>query len=139
MNLFHRTQKLEVSTQVEKIDLHSSALMRLVTNDQKMYAALQNFLLVAPERQIPQLGEASSLVAKGDAARTIGNNLAARADYETAAKIEIYNQNKEGATSCLIRAEGVSEQQHHEFQETMLADMDQVLRISKAYQGFVPQ
>lgn len=113
--------------------------MRLVANDQKMYLAMQNFLLLAPDRQIPQLGEVSSLLARGDTAKASGNNLEARADYETAAKIEIYNQNKESARSCLILAEAVSEeQQHHEFQETMLADIDEVLRISKAYQSSIP-
>jgi hypothetical protein len=140
MNPFHRTQRLEtIRPQAEKIDQQTLALMRLVTNDQKMYAALQNFLLLAPGRQITQLEDASSLVAKGDAARTRGNNLSACVFYETAAKIEIYNQNKEGARICLIRAQGVSELKHHEFQETMLADMDQVLRVSEAYQGFIPQ
>lgn|SRR5487761_43788 len=138
MNPFHRTHQQE-EPQKDNIDQPSSTLMRLVANDQKMYLAMQNFLLLAPDRQIPQLGEVSSLLARGDTAKASGNNLEARADYETAAKIEIYNQNKESARSCLILAEAVSEeQQHHEFQETMLADIDEVLRISKAYQSSIP-
>lgn len=64
-------------------------------------------------------------------------DLEARADYETAAKIEIYKQNKEDAISCLKLAEAVSEEQQH--QETMLADIDGVLRIYKAYQSSIPQ
>jgi hypothetical protein len=114
-----------------------SPLESLVTDDPKMYAALQNFLIVDPERQIPLLDNVTTLLAKGDAAKAQGNNQTARADYEIAAKIEIYKQNKDSATSFLVLAEGVSDEklQHFGFQETMLADMDKVLRISKAYQA----
>ena len=66
--------------------------------------------------------------------------MTARADYEIAAKIEIYKQNKESARTFLVLAEGVSEkgQPHYEYQETMLADMDTVMRISNEFQDFVP-
>jgi hypothetical protein len=136
---FHKPTKQEAITLQKVLPDESSSLRLkgLVTNNQRMYYALQNFLLVAPERQIPRLGEVSLLLARGDAFRAKGNNMAARVDYETAAKIEIYKQNKDSARNCLVRAQEVSEkeQSHHEFQETMLADMDEVLRISKTYQS----
>jgi hypothetical protein len=102
-----------------------------------MFAALQNFLIVDPERQMPLLDNVSTLLAKGNAAKDQGLNQAARADYEIAAKVEIYKQNKESAASFLVLAEGVSDklEKHFQYQETMLADMDKVLRISKAYQA----
>ncbi len=108
----------------------------LFLDDPKMYAALQNFLIVDPERQLPLLDNVSTLLAKGNAAKDQGYDQAARANYEVAAKIEIYKQNKEGAASLLVLAEGVSDklEKHFEYQETMLADMDKVLRISKEYQ-----
>jgi hypothetical protein len=79
-------------------------------------------------------------LSKGDSARADGKNMEARANYETAAKIEIYKEDKESARSCLISADEVSEkeQRNHGFHETMLADMDEVMRISKAYQNVVP-
>jgi hypothetical protein len=115
-------------------------LKGLVSNNQKMYFALQTFLLAGGEKQISQLGEVSLLLDRGDAFRAKGNYVAARVVYETAAKIEIYKQNKASARNCLVRAVEVSEKEltHHEFQETMLADMDEVLRISKAYQSALP-
>lgn len=138
-NFFHRATKQEAITlqRVLPDEASSLRLKGLVANNQRMYFALQNFLLGAPDRQIPLLGEVSLLLARGDASRAKGNNMAARVDYETAAKIEIYKQNKDSARNCLVRAEEVSEkeQAHHEFQETMLADMDEVLRISKGYQS----
>lgn len=144
MNPFHRTQKLEL-VNLRKVSAgqqssSSSRLKDLVADNQKMYFALQTFLLAGADRQISQLGEVNTLLSRGDAAKAGGNNQTARADYETAAKIEIYKQNKERARSCLVLAEGVpeKEQSHHEFRETMLADMDEVLRISKAYHSSLP-
>jgi hypothetical protein len=142
-NFFHKATKQEALTLQRVVPDESSSLRLkgLVANNQRMYYALQSFLLVAPERQIPRLGEVSLLLARGDAFRANGNNMAARVDYETAAKIEIYKQNKDSARNCLVRAQEVSEkeQSHHEFQETMLADMDEVLRISKGYQSVLQE
>jgi hypothetical protein len=141
-NFFHRTNKPEAVTQRVVADESSSLqLKRLVGSDQRMYLALQTFLLAGGEKQISQLGEVSLILARGDASRAKGNNQAARVDYETAAKIEIYKQNKDSARNCLVRAGEVSEkeQPHHEFQETMLSDMDEVMRISKAYHSPLPR
>jgi hypothetical protein len=142
MNLFHRNPKLEtVQLQTTSVPQRSlSPLENLALDDPNMYAALQNFLIVDPGRQIPLLDDVNTLQVKGDAAKADGNNMSARADYEVAAKIEIYKQNKESATNFLVLAEGVSDKQleHHRYQETMLADMDKVLRISKSYQA-LPQ
>jgi hypothetical protein len=99
---------------------------------------MQNLLIISPERQIPQLGAVSPLVARGEAAKAVGKNLEARIDSETSARIEIFKQNEESARNCLKLADGVSENssQHHEFHQTMLADMDEVPRVSKAFQYF---
>ncbi|HXQ93410.1 MAG TPA: hypothetical protein VN739_10430 [Nitrososphaerales archaeon] len=117
-----------------------SPLKNLIVSNPKMYAALQNFLIVDPERQIPLLDDVNKLLTKGDEAKAQGNRMTARADYEIAAKIEIYKQNKESARTFLVLAEGVSDigQPHYEYQETMLADMDTVMRISNEFQDFVP-
>jgi len=134
-NPFHHTQSLvPVKLLVQS---NSSRLKDLVVGNQRLYFAMQSFLITSPARQIPQLGGASLLVAKGDAAKAVGKNLEARVDYETAARIEIFEQHKESARNCLQLADGVSENtsQHHEFHETMLANMDEVLRVSKAFQS----
>ena len=117
----------------------SSRLKDIVVDDQRLYFAMQNFLLTSPQRQLPLLDEVSLLVTKGDVAKAAGKNLEARADYETAARIEIFEQHKESARTCLELADGVSENasQHHEFHQTMLANMDEVLRISRDFQSSV--
>jgi hypothetical protein len=142
MNLFHRSSKQEtVNVQTSNpVEVSISPLKNLSLSNPRMFAALQNFLIVDPERQIPLLDDVNKLLAKGDAAKAEGNRMTARADYEIAAKIEIYKQNKESAKTFLVLAEGVSDkgQPHHEYQETMLADMDTVMRISNEFQDFVP-
>ena len=141
MNLFHRSTKpktAKMQTAVTQLSL--SPLENLVTDEPKMYAALQNFLIVDPERQIPLLDSVSALSARGDASKAEGNSLSARADYEVAAKIEIYRQNKVSAMNFLVLAESVSDKklEHFGYQQTMLANMDKVLSISRAYQSFIP-
>ena len=137
MNLFHRSPKLEtVKLQTSVPQTSVASLESLVSDDPNMFAALQNFLIVDPERQIPLLDNVNTLLTKGDAAKAQGNNLTARVDYEMAAKIEICGQNKDSAARFLVLAEGASDKtlQHFKYQTTMLADMDKVLRISMAYQ-----
>jgi hypothetical protein len=114
-----------------------SPLEKLATDDPKMFAALENFLITDPVRQLPIIGDVSVLLARGNEAKANGNNQSARVDYEVAAKIEIYKQNLESARSFLALAEQVSDQagEHYAFQKTMLADMDKVLSISKAFHG----
>jgi len=142
MNLFHKSSKQEtVKVQTSNaVQVSISPLKNLIVSNPKMYAALQNFLIVDPERQIPLLDDVNKLLTKGDEAKAQGNRMTARADYEIAAKIEIYKQNKESARTFLVLAEGVSDigQPHYEYQETMLADMDTVMRISNEFQDFVP-
>jgi hypothetical protein len=140
MKFFHRGNRSETVQLQKQPDQPTSRLKGIVGNNQKMYEAMGTFLLAFPERQISQLGEVNSLLAKGDRARANGKNMEARADYETAAKIEIYKQDKDSARSCLISADEVSEteQRNHGYHETMLGDMDEVMRISKAYQSLIP-
>jgi len=142
MNLFHKSSKQEtVKVQTSNaVQVSISPLKNLIVSNPKMYAALQNFLIVDPERQIPLLDDVNKLLTKGDEAKAQGNRMTARADYEIAAKIEIYRQNKESARTFLVLAEGVSDkgQPHYQYQETMLADMDKVMRISNEFQDFVP-
>ncbi len=140
MNLFHKSPRQEtINVQVASGSARRSlsSLKKLVADDPKMYSALENFLIVDPERQLPLLDDASTLLAKGNTAKASGNNQTARVDYEVAAKIEIYKQNKESARSFLVLAEEVTDEAeaHYSFQKTMLADMDKVLRISKDFQA----
>ena len=140
MNIFHRSSRQEtISVQVTSGSAQRSLspLENMVADDPKMYSALENFLIVDPERQLPLLDDVSMLLAKGDTAKADGNNQRARVNYEVAAKIEIYKQNRESAKNFLDLAETVTDQaaEHYAFQKTMLADMDKVLSISKAYQA----
>jgi len=136
----------EAQSQEEKkiVREKDARLRELVQNDDKMYEAMENFLLGNPEDQVSALGEPTSLLAKADEERGKGNNLVARADCETAAKIAIYNQDKEGARKSLDLASQVTdntkdEDKHSEMQRTILDNLDEVLRIAREYYESVPK
>jgi hypothetical protein len=138
MTLFGgKKQKTVIQQQVPVTP--SSRLRDFIPNDENMFVALQNFLLADPERQVAMLGETDILVAKGNAAKGRGDKLVARMSYETAAKIEIYKQNKESAEKCIRLANEVTEDNdpHRIADKTMLGNMEEVLRISKLYSASV--
>jgi hypothetical protein len=122
----------------EKLEeLHQlDAQVRNEAPNEQVYKALQNFLLADPERQIPQLGGSESQLAEADATRMSGDVAVARGKYETAAKIEIFNQNKEQARKYIEMADEVTEESdtfHKDIHKTLLSDMDGVMRIAKDY------
>jgi hypothetical protein len=111
-------------------------LVREEASNEKVYKALENFLLVDPERQIPQLGGSEGQVAEADQAKTRGDNEVARGKYETAAKIEIYKKDKDSARKDIDLAEKFTAPQdtmHHEIHRTLLSHMDEVMQISSDY------
>ncbi|HXQ91375.1 MAG TPA: hypothetical protein VN739_00105 [Nitrososphaerales archaeon] len=139
MPLFGSKHKPEAAKQIQEQVPKKLTLKDLVPNDEKMYLALQTFLLGDPERQLPMLGNTDALLAKGDQDKANGEKLKARMNYETAAKIEIYKQNKELVEKSLRLSKEVTENvdPRRELLETMLANIDEVLRISKLYSNSV--
>ena len=111
-------------------------LVKQEASNEKVYKALENFLLADPGRQLSQLGGSKGLLADADAAKSRGDNEAARGKYETAAKIEIYKQDKESARRDIDLAEKFTapdDSQHREIHKTLLSHMDEVMRISSDY------
>ena len=102
--------------------------------DEEMYKVLQNFLLADPERQIPQLGGIDNITTEAERAKERGDLTSARANYETSAKVEIYDKNKDAAKKFLSLAQQVTDDpRHKEFHEKLISNMDLVMRISADY------
>ena len=135
MTFFGNKKKSEGVRQTQVQVPKKDALRDLVPNDEKMYIALQTFLLGDPERQLPMLGSVDSLLTRGDEDKAKGNMWKARINYETAAKIEIYKNNKEDAAKFLRLAEGLTEsgETNRAMLGTLLENMDRVMEISKLY------
>jgi hypothetical protein len=135
MTLFGSKRKSETANQLQEQVPKKPTLKDLVPNDQKMYLALQTFLLGDPVRQLPMLGSTDSLLAKGDQERAKGEISKARMNYDTAIKMEIFKQNKDIVEKIIRLAEQVTNEQdpHRQLLETMLGNLDEVLRISKLY------
>jgi hypothetical protein len=123
-------KQVAVEQSTKKITLRD-----FVQNDEKLYDALQTFLLGDPKRQLPLLGSTDSLLSKANEQRANGENIQARLNYETAAKIELYRQNKEGLEKFLRLADETTGngERGKVLIETMLAKVDEALRISKEY------
>ena len=131
--------KEELKEKQEAHDYADKRLKELVQSDE-MYYALELFLLGDPKRQIEQLGDVDGLLSKGDQAKSADDHVKARYNYETAAKIEMYRQNKEGLRRCLVLAQEVAEEsdKHFAFQRMILDNLDEVLQISKQYYKTIP-
>ncbi len=136
MTLFGNKSKSVATNQIqEQAAPKKLTLKDLIPDDEKMYLALQTFLLGDPKRQLPMLGNVDSLLLIGDQEKAKGEKLGARINYQTAAKIEIYNLNKEGSEKFLRLALDLTEsgKPGRALLETMLANMDEVMRVSKLY------
>jgi hypothetical protein len=123
------------SQALEQPQPRRTTLKDLVPNNDNLYVALQTFILGDPKRQLPLLGTTDSLLTKGDDEKAKGKNPQARFDYETAAKIELFKQNREAFEKFLRLANDMTAESEREktILQTMLANMDAALRISKEY------
>ncbi len=111
-------------------------LVKEEASNEQVYEALENFLLADPLRQIPQLGGVDAQLRAAEAAKSEGDREVARGRYEMAAKIEIYNGDKESARRNIDLAEQFTNPQdseHRQIHKTLLSHMDEVMKISSDY------
>jgi hypothetical protein len=109
--------------------------LRKLTPDDRMYEAMENFLLGDPESQIQLLGTKEEILGKADEARSKGENLIARAQYETMAKVAIYQQNADLTKKSLDLAATVTDpsDKHATMQKTIEGNVNQVIKIARDY------
>lgn len=126
--------RLEKEKETKIIEKTNERLRDLAPND-KIYEAMANFLLGDPENQIPLLGEPPEIIGKADEAKSKGEDLIARAQYETVAKVAIYKQDKDLVKTSLEEAEEVTDpaDRHATMQKTILENLDQVIGIAEDY------
>jgi len=127
-------EKVEALKEKKIIEKTDERLRELVPNDD-LYDAMENFLLGDPDNQVAQLGDVDSVLTKGDEEARKGQNLMARAQYETSAKIAIYELDVERSKKSLELASKVTDpkDKHAAMQRTIIQNLDAVLRISKEY------
>ncbi len=96
---------------------------------------MENFLLGDPENQIPQLGVPADIIAKWSQQPNKGVNLMTRAEYETAAKVAIYEQDPNLVRNSLELASSVTNpnDRHARMQKTILDNLNDVIRIASDY------
>jgi len=115
-------------------ELATDPLNELCAGDEELHTALGYFLLHEPERQIPILGAVNDLIAEAEAALAQGNRLKARINFETAAKIAIYEQDEDSAKKLLTRANEISESELPlKMHQKLLSELGNVMKIAKTY------
>jgi hypothetical protein len=127
-------EKAEALKERKIIEKTDERLRQLVPNDD-LYEAMENFLLGDPENQIAQLGDINTILQKGDEERSKGQKLMARAQYETSAKVAIYNLDREAAKNSIELASQVTDPQdkHAVMQRTIIMNLDEVIRVARDY------
>jgi hypothetical protein len=125
----------------DPVDTHAysdARLKELVPNDE-MYSAMSNFLLGDPERQILDLN-VDRLNQEGNDAKSAGESVVARTKYETAAKVELYKQDKKSLENFLELAQEVTDKtdEHFKLQRSLLENIDDALEVAQKYYHKVP-
>jgi hypothetical protein len=107
-------------------------LSDFVAKNSAMYRALEFFILLDPEEQVTRLGDPEALRSSADRARALGDNLTARIDYESAAKIALYRQQGDLFAEMLSLAQRVTpgDQTFSEYHRTLLRSSDQAMRVA---------
>jgi len=126
--------KIEKEKEMRIIEKTNERLKELVPNDD-IYEAMENFLLGDPESQIPQLGTPDVILGKADRAVVKGDDLIARAEFETMAKVAIYQQDRKLAKKSLELASKVTNpsDRHVWMQKTIVDNLDIVITIAREY------
>jgi hypothetical protein len=122
-------------------DVHSNVdLKSLIPNNPKLLEAMEYFLLASPERQLGQLGDLDNVRKTAEQSQQSGNLLMARINYESAAKIALYEENKGAFQDMLSSAQKVTppEEKYGEYHTTLLNNIDTAMQVAKQYYSRIP-
>ena len=128
MKLFGRRKRALKSEETPAIEDRLTTLCR---GDERMHKALSNFLLLRPEEQISQLGPTEALILRADSTEK-SNPIIARANLETAARIELYKGDREKVKLLLERVQRLGTDGEAE-RETIISDLDYAMSIAREY------
>ena len=132
-----RQSEAGVETVQEELSRSTPELQRYVPEDGALYRAMEFFLLLNPEEQALRLGEPDALKLSADEAKASGNHLLARINYESAAKIALFRQNRTQFTSMVSLADQVTpaDQEFAALHRTLLRETDAAMRVARDYYG----
>jgi hypothetical protein len=130
-----RENELEMKVEEEQEKpLQRPELTRFVPKDNELYEPMEFFLLGSPKRQLLQGGDSETLRKAADEAMAKGSKTFARINYESAAKIALYKQDRVSFEQSLEMAEVVtSDDQFGRYHRILLQRIDEAMRIAKEY------
>lgn len=128
----------EVELEVEKEQerpIRRPPLEQLVPKSDELYSAIELMLMASPRRQILQGGDLSSLERTAVEAADLGETLRARINFETAARVALFEQNSYKFREMLEKADRFSKEgeSFSNMHRVLLNRIDDAMRISRAF------
>jgi hypothetical protein len=131
---FLRRIKQEPDRNVEFELALETSVRDLCGGDKELYDALEHFLLFNPKMILENMGNVPFWLARGDTAKSSGNNLIAAMDYEMAARIACYEEDKETTKNALSSAQSLNPNtEEAALDRILLSKLDKVFEISKVH------
>jgi hypothetical protein len=125
---------------VETQKARADVLREACSKDPELYDALKGFLFINPQMIEISLGKASYWLTNGNAARSKGNNREAIADYETAARIACYENDKDAMVRALSLVQEIcTEPTKREMNQVLLTKPDRALEIAMIHYKAIPK
>ncbi|HKW05880.1 MAG TPA: hypothetical protein VJN71_11315 [Nitrososphaerales archaeon] len=131
MKIFHRKSIVENGKPSLSSTRQDDPLRTLCQGDETMYQALSLFVLLNPEGQAQLGGSPSELAERARKFLSQGNKLGARINFEVAARLGIYLQDRQGAQMMLEQAASVTDDSERlRIHKYLLSNLDTAMRIA---------
>jgi hypothetical protein len=107
----------------------------LVPRNDELFAAMEFILLGSPERQILQGGDLPALERTAEEAARSGNGTRARIEFESAARVALFEQNKDKLGDMLERADEFSAKgdSFSRMHQILLKNLDKAMGVAREY------
>ena len=110
-------------------------LEKFVPKGSSLYEAIEFVLLGSPRRQMMQNGDSISLEKVADDSAKARDRVGARINYESAARVALYERDRERFRRMVERAEEFTSdgQRFSMLHKTLLENLNDILRIATEY------
>ena len=132
------TRESEVERRVEleqEKPVKRPPLESLVPRDDELFAAMEFILLGSPERQILQGGDLPVLEKAAEEAAGSGNRTRARIEYESAARVALFEQKEDELREMLERAEEFSskDDSFSRMHQILMKNLDKSMDVGREF------
>lgn len=135
MRLFHiQTKKNSLTASPSNLEVEDS-LKTLCGNNEQLYEAMSNFLLLDPRSQEQMVGNVPRILERGMKDLESGVKIRARVSFEIAARQALYHQDRQSFERALKLADQASDGEELRFQlhQAVLSNLDKTFTIADQF------